>query len=75
MMMTTLLNTHLRNLSQADWQAYGLNDLAYLRPAVVDGRQVYAIYAADGAQVAVAATREIGMAAILQYDLEPVTLH
>ena len=65
----------LKNFSQSDLLAFGLNDLAYLKPTVVDGQSVFAIHAADGSQLALVATREIGLAALHQHDLEPVTLH
>ena len=65
----------LKHLTQSDLLAFGLNDLAYLKPTVVDGQSVFAIYAADGSQIALAQTREVGLAALLQHDLEPVSLH
>jgi hypothetical protein len=65
----------LKHLTQSDLLAFGLNDLAYLKPTVVDGQPVFAIYAADGSQLALAQTREVGLAAMLQHDLEPVSLH
>jgi len=68
-------STPSKILSQSDLLAFGLNDLAYLKPAVVDGQSVFAIYAADGSQLALVATREIGLAALQQHDLEAVALH
>ena len=65
----------LKNLSQSDWLAFGLNDVAYLRPLVLEGKPVFAIHAADGSQLALAATRDIGLDALAQHDLEHVPLH
>ena len=73
--MDTNSTISLRNLTQSDWLAFGLDDLAYLKPAVVDGKPVYAIHAADGSQLALAQNREVGIAAMRQHDLEPVSLH
>ena len=65
----------MKNLSQSDWLTFGLNDIAYLRPTVVDGQPVYAIHAADGSQLALAVSRDVGVAAMEQHDLEPASLH
>jgi hypothetical protein len=54
---------------------FGLNDIAYLKPANVNGQSVYAIHAADGSQLAFVANREVGFAAMHQHELEPVSLH
>ncbi len=73
--MNTDTNLSLKNLSQRDWLAFGLNTVAYLKPAMVDGQSVYAIHAADGSQLALVASWEVGIAAMQQHDLEPVWLH
>ena len=73
--MNTETNLSLKNLSRRDLLTFGLNTVAYLRPAIVDGQPVYAIHAADGSQLALVATREVGIAAMQQHDLEPVWLH
>ena len=65
----------LKKLSQTDFLTFGLNDIAYLRPTVSDGKPVYAIHAADGSQLALAVSRDVGIAAMEQHDLEPVPLH
>jgi hypothetical protein len=72
--MNTNMTVSLRRLSQSDWLDFGLNDLAYLRPTVVDGQPVFAIHAADGSQLALATSRDVGVAAMRQHDLEPVSL-
>jgi hypothetical protein len=73
--MDTNSTISLKQLSPSDWLAFGLNDIAYLRPTTADGQSVYAIHAADGSQVALVATREIGIDMLRQHDLEPVPLH
>jgi hypothetical protein len=72
------MNTHtvsLKNLSPSDLLLFGLNDVAYLKPAVVNGQAIYAIHAADGSQLALVANRDVGLAAMHQHDLEPVWLN
>jgi hypothetical protein len=65
----------LKGLSPTDLLVFGLNNIAYLRPAVVNGQSIYGIHAADGSQLALVATREVGLAAMYEHDLEPVSLH
>ena len=65
----------LKKLSQTDWLTFGLDDIAYLRPTISDGKPVFAIHAADGSQLALAVSRDVGLAAMEQHDLEPVSLH
>jgi hypothetical protein len=73
--MNTQSTTALKNLSASDLLVFGLNDIAYLKPAEVNGQSVYAIHAADGSQLAFVANREVGFAAMQQHELEPVSLH
>ena len=73
--MNTQSTIVLKNLSASDLLVFGLNDIAYLKPAEVNGQSVYAIHAADGSQRAFVANREVGFAAMQQHELEPVSLH
>ena len=73
--MNTQTTNPLKNLSQNDLLVFGLNTLAYLKPAMVNGQAVYAIHAADGSPLAVVASREVGVAAMQQHELEPVSVH
>jgi hypothetical protein len=73
--MNTQSTTTLKNLSASDLLVFGLNDIAYLKPAEVNGQSVFAIHAADGSQLAFVANREVGFAAMHQHELEPVSLH
>ncbi len=74
-MMNTQTTASLKNLSANDLLVFGLNDIAYLKPANVNGQSVFAIHAADGSQLAFVANREVGFAAMQQHELEPVSLH
>jgi hypothetical protein len=73
-MMNTDISSSLKNLTQHDWLTFGLNAIAYLRPAVVNGQSIYAIHAADGSQLALVANRNVGLAAMYEHELEPVWL-
>ena len=73
--MDTQVTVSLKNLSAHELLTFGLNDIAYLKPANVNGQSVYAIHAADGSQLAFVANREVGFAAMQQHELEPVSLH
>ena len=73
--MDTQATASLKNLSANDLLVFGLNDIAYLKPASVNGQSVFAIHAADGSQLAFVANREVGFAAMQQHELEPVSLH
>jgi hypothetical protein len=74
-MMDAQTSNSLKNLSLSDLLVFGLNDVAYLKPATVNGQSVYAIHAADGSQLALVANQEVGFAAMMEHDLEPVPLH
>jgi hypothetical protein len=66
----------IERMSTGDFAAYGLSDVAYVRPFKTDdGETAYAIHAADGRAVAVMADREVAFAAIRQNELEPVSVH
>ena len=73
--MQTEFVKSLKSLSPNDLLTFGLNEMAYLKPTVVNGQSVFAIHAADGSQLALVATRDIGIAAMNEHDLEPVALH
>ena len=74
-MMITLSSASMKSLSANELLTFGLNDVAYLKPANVNGQAVFAIHAADGSQLAFVANREVGFAAMQQHELEPVSLH
>ncbi len=65
----------LRHLSAADLARFGLQEIAYLRPVMVEGVQAIAIHAADGTQIGAAPNAQLAAAAILQHDMEPVLVH
>jgi len=69
------LERTLRSLSSQDFLSLGLSQVAYVKPLEQDGDNYYAIYAADGTQMAVLASQDAALAAIRQHDMELLTLH
>jgi hypothetical protein len=46
-----------------------------VKPVVVNGTPAFAIHAADGTPMAIAAEREAAMAAIVQHEMVPTLVH
>ena len=65
----------LRYLSAADWAAFGVQEIAYIRPVVVNGVRAMAIHAADGTPIGAAPDARLAIAAILQHEMEPALVH
>jgi hypothetical protein len=64
-----------RQMSAQEWAMMGVQDLAYVKPVMVDGAARYAIHAADGTQMAVVPNRDMAFAVVRQNDLDPVSVH
>ena len=64
-----------QTLDSDSLMALGLNDIAYVKPAVVEGKAVFAVHAADGTQMAFFADREVAFAAVRSHDMEPLSVH
>lgn len=64
-----------RGMTDQDLAVLGLNDVAYIKGVLVDGKIAYAVHAADGARIAVMAERDVAFAAVRQGDMEPVSVH
>ena len=65
----------IRNLTQDQLMALGMADVAYVKRVVVDGEIAFAIHAADGSPMALAADRDLAMAAIVQHEMSPALVH
>lgn len=73
--MSPTPNFTLRNLSALDWARFGAQEMAYIRPVVVNGTQAVAIHAADGTPIGAAPNAALAVAAILQHEMAPVLVH
>ncbi len=65
----------LRHISKADWARFGAEQMAYIRPVVVDGAHIVAIHSADGTQIGAAPDASLATAAILQHEMVPLLVH
>lgn len=65
----------LRQLAPAEWARFGAEQIAYIRPILVDGNYAVAIHAADGTQIGAAPDATLATAAILQHEMVPVLVH
>ena len=65
----------IRHLSAEQLARLGLQQIAYIRPVVVNGEAGFAIHAADGTPMAVAGDRDVAIAAVLQLEMVPALVH
>ena len=65
----------VRHMSPRDLMALGVSDLAYVKPVEIEGQSLFAVFTADGTQVAVLPSRDAAVATILRHDLEVVAIH
>ena len=66
---------NIRALSAADFTRLGLEQVAYVKPVIVNGSAAYAIHAADGTPMAVAPDYSLAFAAIVQHEMVPAHVH
>lgn len=62
-------------ISNQDLMILGLQQVAYIKPILVDGHAAYAVHAADGTEMAVLPDREVAFATVRRHDLEPLSVH
>lgn len=72
---STAKELDIRRLTEDQLMKLGMASLAYVKPVVLDGRAVYAIHAADGSPMAMAADCEMAVAAIVQHEMVPALVH
>jgi hypothetical protein len=65
----------MRQMTAGDLAMFGMQDIAYVKPVVVDGTAGFAIHAADGTQMALIPNRDLAFAVVRQNELEPVSVH
>jgi hypothetical protein len=68
-------NSQYKPLTPAEWQAFMVNQVAYIKPVQDNGQSVFGIYSADGTQLALIGDRDTAFAAVRSHDLEPVSVH
>jgi hypothetical protein len=62
-------------IAPQEFVALGMEQVAYIKPIVLNDQAAFAIHAADGTQMAVMNNRLVAEAAVRQYELEPVSVH
>jgi len=55
--------------------ALGLNELAFLKPVIDEGKAAIGIFSANGIAIGVAPDRATAAAAAIQHDMVPVSVH
>lgn len=65
----------IRHLSTEQLGALGVSQIAYVKPVVRNGQHGFAIHAADGTPMAVAGDRNVAVAAIIQHEMQPLSVH
>lgn len=61
--------------SQGRFLDYGVGQVAYVRPIKEESAVGYGIYAANGAQIAIATDTASAYGFLMQHDLMPISLH
>jgi hypothetical protein len=65
----------VRHLSEQQLAALGVSHIAYVKPVIVNGVQGFAIHAADGTPMAVAGDWDVAVAAVMQHEMLPLSVH
>jgi hypothetical protein len=65
----------VRHMTTDQLGALGMSHIAYVKPVVVNGTMGFAIHAADGTPMALADDRATAMAAIVQHEMLPLSVH
>ncbi len=62
-------------MSTHDFAQWGAQHVAYIKPVEVNGGTKFAVFAANGQQLGLMETPDIARAAVIQNDLEPLSVH
>lgn len=65
----------IRKLSQMQLLELGMEQMAYVKPVWMDGTTAFAIFAADGSPMAVAADCDMAVAAIVEHEMVAALVH
>jgi len=65
----------LRNLSVQDFQNFGTEFMAYIKPVEIENRKAYAVYAADGRLLSLQDSGDLAIMVARHNGLEPVIVH
>lgn len=62
-------------MSESDFAAWGLPEVAFIKRIAVDDVVGWSIHAADGTQMGLAPSRDLAFAAVKQHEMEPLSVH
>jgi hypothetical protein len=65
----------VRHITTDQLGALGVSHIAYVKAVMVNGTEGFAIHAADGTPMALAGDRATAMAAIMQHEMMPLSVH
>jgi hypothetical protein len=65
----------IRHISTEQLAQLGMQQIAYVKPVVVNGAACFAIHAADGTPMAIAGGLDVAVAAIEQHEMVPAQVH
>ena len=65
----------VRHLSEQQLATLGVSHIAYVKRVSVNGVQGFAIHAADGTPMAVAGDWDVAIAAVVQHEMLPLSVH
>ena len=65
----------IRHISTEQLAQLGMQQIAYVKPVEVNGTTAFAIHAADGTPMAIAAGLDVAFAAIVQHEMVPAQVH
>jgi len=65
----------VRHMTTDQLGALGMSHIAYVKAVTVNGMPGFAIHAADGTPMALADDRATAMAAIVQHEMLPLSVH
>lgn len=71
----TPMTFDIHNITAEQLGRLGVSQIAYVKPVMVNGAHVFAIHAADGTPMAVIADCATAMAAIVQHEMLPLSVH
>jgi hypothetical protein len=70
-----LTSFDVRHMTADQLGALGVAHIAYVKAVIVNGTAGFAIHAADGTPMALAGDRATAMAAIMQHEMLPLSVH
>ncbi len=63
------------SMSLHDFTEWGVREVAYIKKIEFEGKPAYAVYAANGHQLAVTESLDVAYGLLFQNDLEPLNVH